>query len=300
MLTCRLRPSFYPLSDSNLIGQYTVLPSGCSAADKSTAVAATSPAAILSGQLAAAAAAQTEQLAAMKARLDAVQPLLASLLAELPPSLTITGANPSNPIVWGGGIQQICYRIPASANVNPKNLLLYVGDGSSGTYYSSALGASGNAALPADYQGCTSFTASGGVPVGPYTIMMQDTSTGNAFTGVSFTLLKATVTWAGVSAATTALTLTAKWNIPAAQASPTDTVTVTNSAGTTVYWFYTSCKCTTVPAAGAAAAPSGSIVFKLFKAGSVPGGYVMRLRPSGGSVVAAVASNWIPWAKWGY
>ena len=277
-----------------------MLPSGCAAADKTLAVATNSPAAILSGQLAAAAAAQSAQLAAMKARLDAVQPLLTTLLAELPPSLTITGADPSNPIVWGGGIQQICYRIPASANVNPKNLVLYVGDGTGGSYYPNALGASGNAPLPTDYQGCTSFSASGGVPAGPYTIIMQDSSTGNAFTGVSFNLIKATVAFTYVLPAPTAITLTAAWNMPADRASPLDTVNVINTAGTVVFWFYTSCKCTTTPAAGTAAVPTGNLQFKILKAGSVPGGYVMRLNPGGGNVVAAVAPNWIPWVKFGY
>ena len=296
-----LRGSFYPLSDGNIVGQYTVLPAGCAAADKAIAVATNSPAAILSSQLSAAAAAKTAQLAAMKARLDAVQPLLARLTSELPPSLTITGADPSGPIVWGGGIQQICYRIPASANVNPKNLVLYVGDGSSGTYYPNALGASGNAPLPTDYQGCTSFSASGGVPAGqPYTIMLEDTSTGNAFTGVSFTLYKATVAWTALTPSAAQLVLTAAWSMPAALASPLDTVTVYNSAGTTVYWFYTGTKSQTAPAAGAAAVPAGSLVFKILKAGSVPGGYKMQLSQGGSSVVTAVASNWIPWAKIGW
>ena len=292
---------FYPLSDANIIGQYTVLPSGCAAADKTLAIASNSPAAILSSQLSAAAAAKTAQLAAMKARLDAVQPLLAKLVAELPPSLTITGADPNNPIVWGGGTQQICYRIPASANVNPKNLVLYVGDGSSGTYYPNALGASGNAPLPTDYQGCTSFSASGGVPTGQqYTIMLQDTNTGNAFTGVSFTLYKASVAFAGLAPSGTQLLLTTTWNMPAAYASPLDTVNIYNSAGTVVFWYYTSTKSQTAPPAGTAAAPTGSLQVKILKAGSVPGGYTMQLNAAGTNVVAANALNWIPWAKIGW
>ena len=295
-MVCRC--SFYPITDNNIVGQFTVLPSGCAAADKTAALAANNPASILSNQLSAGAAAKTAQLAAMKARLDAVQPLLAKLVAELPPSLTITGMDPNNPQVWAGGIQQICYHIPASANVNPKNLVLYVGDGSSGTYYPNALGA-GNAPLSLDYQGCTPFTVAG-VPLAQYTIMLQDSNTGNAFTGISFNLIKASVAFAGLAPSATQLLLTTTWTIPDANASPRDTVNIYNSAGNVVFWYYTSTKSQTAPAAGAAAASTGSLQVKILKAGSVPGGYTMQLNPGGTSVVAAKALNWIPWAKIGW
>jgi hypothetical protein len=54
-------------------------------------------------------------------------------------------------MAWAGTLDQMCFRIPPSANVNPKNLILYVGDGSAGTFYPTVLGTAGNAALLADY-----------------------------------------------------------------------------------------------------------------------------------------------------
>jgi hypothetical protein len=88
-------------------------------------------------------------MAAMKACLDAVQPLRAALLAEPPPSLNIAGLNTAAPLVWMGIQGRICYSIQPSANVNPKGLVLYVGNGASGSYYPRALGPAGNAPMPA-------------------------------------------------------------------------------------------------------------------------------------------------------
>jgi hypothetical protein len=288
--------SFYALQDYNIIGQFTVLPSGCAATSKTAALANNNAGAVLSAQLAAAAAAQASALAAMKSRLDAVQPLLTTLTAELPSSVTITGLDPTTRMVWAGTPQQLCYRVPPSANVDAKNLLLYIGSGDSGSYYPTALGAAGNAPLPADYQGCTKFVAAGGVPPGQYAIVLQDTSTGNAFTEIRFNLAKATVAFSGLVPGAAALTLTTTWIMPANLASANDIVKVTNSAGTVVYWFYTSCKCQTAPGA----TPTGSLAFKLLKLNSVPGGYTLTLNPGGGNMVAAVGPSWIPWAKLGY
>ena len=99
----------------------------------------------------------------MRARLDAAQPLLAALLAEPEPTLTIAGLDPANPLVWMGIQRQICFRIKASANTNPKGLVLYIGG--STTYYVNALGA-GNGPMPLDYQGCSNFSVSKGVAAG--------------------------------------------------------------------------------------------------------------------------------------
>ena len=265
--------------------------------DRAAALATNNPAAILSGQLAAAAAAEAAQLAAMKSRLDAAAPLLATLAAELPPSLTITGMSTTTPLVWAGTVQEICYRIPASANVNPKNLVLYVGDGSSGAYYANVLGAA-SADLPADYQGCTPLTVSTGVQLTTYTIVLKDKRTTNAIAAVSFRLAKATVSFSALTVGGTAITLTAAWSVAADLASVNDMVKVVNSQGTVVYWFYTSCKCQTAP--GAVAVPSGSQAFKLLKLNAVPGGYTVTFRPAGTDMIAAVGPNWIPWAKIGW
>jgi len=287
---------YYPLKDANIIGQYTVLAAGCAAGDKAVAVASNSPAAILSSSLAAATAAQTAQLAAMKARLDAVQPLLATLSAELPPSLTITGYS-SGQRLWAGTPQQICYYLPPSGNVNPKNLVLYVGDGSSGTFYPTGLGAAGGP-LPTDYQACVPFMTSPGVPIGSYSIALQDTTTGNAFTTVGLQTGVATVLFSAMMPGAAALTLTMTWNINAALASPQDTVKVINSQGNVIFWIYTSCNCNTAP--GATAVPKGSSSVKIMKLNSVPGGYLVKLFPGGGNVVGAIGPNWVPWAKLGY
>ena len=255
--------------------------------------------AILNSRLAAAAAAEAAQLAAMKVRLDAAQPLLATLVAEQPASLTITGMDTAKRLVWAGTTSQLCYRIPASANVNPKNLLLYVGDGTSGTYYPTALGASGNAALPAEYQGCTNFVVSTGVPAGPYTIVLQDTATGATFAGISFNLARASVAYSTYASGSLAVTPTTTWNIPAALASPLDTVKLVNSQGTVIFWYYTACKCQTTPLATAAPVLSGSLAIRIVKLNAVIGGYTLTFNPGGGNIIGAVAPNWIPWAKLG-
>ena len=276
---------------------YTVLPNGCPAANKKAALAANSPAAILSSASALAKAAQASQLATMKTRLDAVKPLLTKLLAELPPSLTVTGLSASSPVVWQGIVQQICYRIPPSSNVNPKQLTLFIGDGSSGSYYPNSLGG-GDGPLPADYQGCTQFTVSTGVPAGLYTIVLQDSTTSSIFASVSFTASQAAVMFSGLSPIQGGLLLTAWWRIDPNTASALDTVKVVNSQGTVVYWFYTSCQCQTKPTS--AAVPTGTSSFQLLQLNSVPGGYTVKFYPGGGDMVAAVGVNWIPWAQMGW
>ncbi len=272
-----------------------MLPKGCKTTNRAAALAGNDPAAILSSQLAAAAAAQAAQFSAMKVRLDAAAPIIATLAAELPSSLTITGMSTTTPLVWAGTVQKICFRIPPSANVNPKILVLYVGDGSSGKYYDKVLGA-GNAPLSTDYQGCTPFTVSTGVPLATYTIVLKDPK--SSITGVSFRLAKASVSFSALTVGASYITLTAAWNVAANLASVKDMVKVVNSKGAVVYWFYTSCKCQTAP--GAKAAPSGSQAFKLLKRNSVPGGYTVTFQPAGTNVIAAVGSNWIPWAKFGW
>ena len=122
----------------------------------------------------------------MKARLDAAQPIREALLAEGQPSLTIDGLSATAPVVVMGEQGSICYSIPPSGNVNPKGLVLYIGTGAGGTYYPDALGA-GGAPLPEGPQGCTAFTVSTGVVQGPYTIALEDTSTGTTIAVVSFT-----------------------------------------------------------------------------------------------------------------
>ncbi len=284
-------PRFYNLQDSNTISFYTVLPSGCSAKSRSAAQLANDPATLLNSSLNAAAAAEVAQLDAMKARLDAVQPLLAALLAEPESTLTIAGLDPANPLVWMGIQRQICFRIQESANTNPKGLILYVAG--STTYYVNVLGA-GNNPMPADYQGCSNFSVSKGIAIGKYIISLENSGTGSVFATVSFFADKASLTCTAFSYSTSFGTVTLAWTMPVARASVNDTVRVVNARGTVVNWFYTSCKCQKAP--GALAVPSGSYAFKIFK-GTVPGGYIFELHPGGLNPIASIAPNWIPWAK---
>jgi len=173
---------YYPLEDADTIGLYTVLPDGCSDASRADAQHANDPAALLAQRLAASA----PDVAAMKARLDAAQPIREALLAEGQPTLTIDGLSASAPAVVMGEQGTICYSIPPSGNVNPKGLVLFVGAGAGGSYYPDALGA-GDAPLPEGPQGCTAFTVSTGVAPGPYTIALEDSTTGTTIAVVSFT-----------------------------------------------------------------------------------------------------------------
>ena len=286
---------FYSLQDSNVIGIYTLLPPRCTSKSLSAAKAANDPAGRLAASLAATATAKAASRAAAQARLDSVQPLLAALRAEPPASVTVAGLNASVPLVWMGVPGLICFRIPSYANINPKALVVYVGDGSSGTYFPGALGV-GSQPLPAGPQGCTNFTFSRGVPTGPYTVALEDSSSGRAFAAVSFNAAKATLTEASFSVGFGYAVVGLSWAMPAGQASATDAVWALDARGAVAYWFYTSCKCATTP--GPAPATNGTYALKVYKP-AVPGGYRFELHPGNGSAVAAVVSDWITWPKAG-
>jgi hypothetical protein len=128
----------------------------------------------------------------MKARLDSVQPLLTARLAEPEATLTITGLDVTKPLILMGIKRKICFKIPASANTHPKGLILYVGDSTS--YYDTALGACNNP-MPADYQGCSDFSVSKGVPAGEYIIALENSATASVFAVVRFFTDKATLTY---------------------------------------------------------------------------------------------------------
>ena len=114
-----------------------MLPAGSSAASLAAAAAKNSPLSPLNAALAAAAA----QSAAMRARLDAVQPLLQTLQAEPAPSLTVPGMSTTAPVLWAGTPLRMCYVLPPSESVGPKALVLYGGAGWWGPWYPGALGA---------------------------------------------------------------------------------------------------------------------------------------------------------------
>jgi hypothetical protein len=232
----------------------------------------------------------------MLARLDAAQPVLAALLAEPPPSLAIDGLNASAPLIWLGVPGRICFSVPPSANAAPKALVLYIGSTSATTSYVNVLGPA-NGALPADAQACVNFTVSRGVPAGPYNIALESAFSSSALALVSFEADKVSLTCTAFAYATTFGTATLAWSLPAARASASDTVRIVNAAGTVINWFYTSCKCQSAP--GAAAVAAGSFSIRVFK-GSVLGGFTFELHPGGLDRVAAVAPDWIPWAKFGW
>jgi hypothetical protein len=224
-------------------------------------------------------------------------PLRQALLAKAPPSLTIQGLSASKPLVWMGIPGIICYSIPPSANVNPKGLVSYVGSGAVGSFYPNALGA-GNGPMSEGPLACSNFTVSRGVAIGLYTIALEDSATGSLFAAVSLTADMASLSYTTFTLTTTSIKPTVSWSISAARASVMDQVRVYNSLGVVVYWFFTSCKCQTAP--GAIAAPTGTFTYTLLNAGSVTGCYKVKLHPGGLSAVAAVATDWIPWAKIGW
>ena len=286
---------FYPLQDSDTVGYFTVLSPGCSPADLSSALTANSPLAALNATLAAEAAQQLN----MTARLAAVQPLLRTLLAEPSPSITVPGLlNASSPVLWIGATMALCYTLPASGNVSPKGLTLFIGPDMSGSYYANALGPAASP-LPAGAQACLNVSLPATIPTGTYTIGMQDSTTGAALAALTFSAGNGNAFFSGLVNGALSVTVTVSWTIDAPHASPADVMQVVNSAGTAVFWFYTSCLCQTPPGPGAAAATSGGVSFQIVKAGAVKGGYTPRLLPGGGSLAARTGPNWIPWAALG-
>lgn len=292
------------LDSSKTVALFTVLPSGCAATDIKTEEAKNDPVALMQYAASVASKARSNMFAQMAARLDAAKPIIADLNSELPPSLSITGINEAKPLLWANGPPvQICYRVPASKNMNPKALVLYVGGPTSNSNYPSGLtGAGVSKPLPSDYQSCVTVTISAGIPSGSYTIKLVDYTKAPVqimLASSSFTLASAQVQFSGYQLqGGTTLTLSVQWLVGAAVATPTDTVRIVNSQGTTIFWFFTSCNCKDTP--GAAAVPSGTTAVSLIKTNSVPGGYTVQFLPGGGPVVAATGPNWIDWARLGW
>jgi hypothetical protein len=198
------------------------------------------------------------------------------------------------------GLQQrACFSVPAYKNVNPKGLVLYVGNGASGSYYPNALGA-GDRPLPAGPQACVDFTVSRGVAAGPYTMALEDSSSGSLFATVSFAADSASITVADYSVAAAGLVLTVRWRVPAARATARDQVKLYGPRGDVVHWFYTSCGCQAAP--GRAASPGGAHRVRLGRDPKARGSFLAKLHPAYGGEqrAAAVAPDWIPWRKLGW
>jgi hypothetical protein len=285
--------SYYALEDRNIIAMYTVLPADCLAAARAGALIANDPATLLMADFNATAADLARKAAEAQRRLDAVAPLRATLLAEPQASVAMVR---SGEVVWQGIPTALCYSVPLSANVNPKSLTVYVGRQAAGTYYPAGLGPTG--VLPLAAAGCVNISFSRGIPPGWYTLALDDPTSGGSFGAtVSVETARAAVACAGLTKSVAFVSPTITWNMPPAIATVRDTVRVMNARGDVVYWFYTSCLCQTAP--GAKPVPNGVWTFRLGRS-PVLGGFTFRLFPDGGAVVAAVAPDWVPWARMGW
>ena len=286
---------YNPLSGGSTVAYLTVLPAGSSAASLAAAAAKNSPLSPLNAALAAAAA----QSAAMRARLDAVQPLLQTLQAEPAPSLTVPGMSTTAPVLWAGTPLQMCYVLPPSESAGPKALVLYGGAGWWGPWYPGALGA-GTAPLPAAARACVAFSLPATLPPGTYTVGLQDSAGVGGGGGVAvtttFSVGSGVVYFSGLVPGPAAVALSVSWSVDAAHASARDLVRVVGPTGAAVHWFYTACQCQTTPGAGAAAVASGTASFQLALKGAAKGVYTPVLLPGGGGLPAMSGANWIPWA----
>jgi hypothetical protein len=189
----------------------------------------------------------------------------------------------------------VCYGLPPSGNPSAKVLVLYLGGDDSGSSYPAGLGAA--RVLPQASAGCVNISVARGLPCGRYTVALEDPAGGGNFAATaSFDADRAAVTCAGLTKSAAFISPVITWSMPAARATVRDTVRVMNARGDVVYWFYTSCKCNKVP--GAVPSPSGAFTLKLAK--GLPGGFTFQLYPGGGLIPAAIAPDWIPWAKMGW
>uniref|UniRef100_A0A7S0HL70 Uncharacterized protein n=1 Tax=Hanusia phi TaxID=3032 RepID=A0A7S0HL70_9CRYP len=258
----------------------------------------------LAAKVSALEASEAKEQELMNSRLDAAEAVLSKLAAAGAsgpvPELRVSGMSSSNPVLWATGSQQeICYVVPPSLNLNPKALVIYEGDGSSGNYYPDGLqGAGFSSPVPDASEGCVNVVLSEGLPDGAsYTLKLQKQWT-PVFATVSFSLGKAYVGFEGYKYSSAVLQLTIGWSVTSSLAHPKDTVKVWNSAGSLVTWFFTSCGCQTEPGTGTSAQGQKSI--EINREGAVLGGYKLGLFPGGGDVKVAVGDQWIEWKTIGW
>jgi hypothetical protein len=201
--------------------------------------------------------------------------------------------------VWGSAAAiNLCYTIPSNENTNPKAVVLYSGDGSSGSFFPIGIQKGGfDDPLPDEAQGCIETSFSPGLPGGTYTIKLQKQWT-PVFATTTFYLANANVDFSGYAHSTKQLSLWIQWSVTQSKASPTDVVKIYNSEGNTIYWFYTSYACQDVPAK--TASYTGEVQINLLRAGTLPGGYDLGFFPAGGEFEAANAPDWINWKGIGW
>ena len=181
--------------------------------------------------------------------------------------------------------------------MNPKQLRLYSGDGSTWVYYINAITNGATVALPTASQSCLNITFSPGLPIATYTLVLEDSTTRTPSAAARVNSATASVHFSRVSWTDTNIELTVQWSVDSVDASWRDWVEAFDTrTGERTDWAYTSCSCK-VPLVPAV--PSGNLTFDMARAGCSPGGYTVRLFPGGGGgeTAVAVGFQWINWTS---
>ena len=290
---------YYPafIDDSATVGFYSVIE--CNATSTlATALLANDPVTTFQAEASAAAAAAAAQQAAMTARLDASQNLIQALKAEAPASVTLPALSKTTSLIWfGGQPQPVCYTLPPSINMNPKQLVLLAADGSA---YSNGILGPYTSPLPRPASGCVNFTVPVSVGKGSFRMALEDTTSGNYIAGVAFTGDVVSISYTGLAYSLGSkgwIQLTVTWSLTSAHATKKDVIKLLDRSGRVVVSFGT--------AVNGVAKASGSTVFKI----NVPkppahpfpkGGFAANFYPNNGTLWAATAENWIPWSSIGW
>ena len=291
--------NFYPafIDGSATVAFYTVVE--CNATSTlAPALVANNPVATLQAEAAAAAAAAAAAQVEMTARLSASQSLIQVLKAEAPAAVTLPPLSTAYPWIWfGGQPQPVCYTLPPSININPKQLVLLTAGG--GAYSNTLLGPEANP-LPLAAAACINFTVPASVGPGSFTMALEDSTSGNYIAGVSFTGDIVSLSYSGLAYSLGPkgwVELTVTWSLSQAHATKHDVIKLMDQSGNVVVTFKTAVK-------GAVVA-SGSTVFKISYPQPPalpypPGGFVANFYPNGNTLWAATALDWIPWSALGW
>jgi len=296
------------LTDADTVSVISALaPTECDAASISAAINANSPMTALAAKLEQIKVQEASQQADEDARLDIVEPMLSSLHAaptgsaekQQASEIILSGTDPEDPVLWASAAaSQLCYTVPSAQNVNPKAMVLYAGDGTSGSFYPTGIQKAGfEDPLPAEAQGCIETSFSPGLADGLYTIKLQKQWT-PIFATKTFFLANANVDFSGYAYSSKQLSIWISWSVTQAKATVTDVVKIYNSEGAVIHWFYTSCACQDQPAE--TASHHGEVQINLLRAGTSLGGYDLGFFPAGGEFEAANAPDWIDWKAIGW
>ena len=290
---------YYPafIDDTTTVGFYSVIECNQTSTLAPTLVA-NDPVSTYQAEAAASAAAAAAQQAVMTARLSAAQSLIQALKAEPAAAVTLPPLSTAYPWIWfGGQAQPVCYRLPPSINMNPKQLVLLA---SSGAAYSASLLGPYTSPLPLPASGCVNFTVPLSVGAGSFTMALEDATSGNYIAGAAFTGDVASISYSSLAyqlGPTGWIQLTVTWSVTPAHATAKDVIKLLDRSGRVVVSFGTAVK-------GVAVA-SGSTVFKIYvpqpPAKPYPkGGFAANFYPNNGTLWAATAINWVPWSSIGW